>query len=83
MDRPAPPLNHHDVVGSDPTKFLDYFKKAPTRGDYLPWDKLRYKTAPTGLTHEQWWAVEKVRRLSMLRELPLKTIRGSRFPSNR
>lgn len=79
MHTPAPPPSHHEVIAGDPNKFLDYLSRAPIRGDYLPWDRLRYQPAPEGLTHEQWWAVEKVRRISMLRELPLRTVTGASF----
>jgi len=39
---------------------------------YIPWDKLRYKTPPDGLTDKEWWLVTKVRRQNLQRELPLK-----------
>lgn len=47
--------------------------------EYLPWDKLRYKTPPEGLSHEEWWLGIRLGRSSMLRPLPLTTIAGSPF----
>lgn len=38
---------------------------------YLPWDDVRFRTPPEGLTHRQWWAAIKLGRSSMLRTLPL------------
>lgn len=31
-------------------------------GDYLAWDKLRYKQPPDDLTHEEWWAATRLAR---------------------
>jgi Fic family protein len=42
--------------------------------DYLAWDKLRYKTPPNGMTHEEWWFAVKMRRRSMQRPVPLERI---------
>jgi hypothetical protein len=46
---------------------------------YLPWDKLRYKTPPAGLSHEEWWLVTKLRRQGMQRRLPLLDKEGRNF----
>jgi Fic family protein len=50
---------------------------APDR--YLPWDELRNRQPPSGLTKEEWWAALKVRRLGMLRFLPLLDKDGRPF----
>lgn len=47
--------------------------------EYLPWDKLRHKTPPEGLTVEQWWAVTKMSRLAQVRDLPLVDQEGRPF----
>lgn len=47
--------------------------------DYLPWDKMRRKQPPAGLTSEQWWAVTKLRRLGQTRRLPLADVDGRPF----
>lgn len=41
--------------------------------DYLPWDKLRFRTPPEGLTAEQWWLAIRLARHSAQRDLPLLT----------
>jgi Fic family protein len=47
--------------------------------DYLPWDKLRYKTPPEGLSSEEWWLATSIARNSMRRRLPLYSIDGTPF----
>ncbi|MEU1335808.1 Fic family protein [Streptomyces sp. NPDC005827] len=46
---------------------------------YLPWDKIRFKTPPQGLSHEEWWAAIKLARRQMMRELPLTDKEGRPF----
>lgn len=46
---------------------------------YLPWDKIRFKTPPDSLTHEEWWAAIKFTRLQMRRTLPLADVEGVPF----
>jgi hypothetical protein len=46
---------------------------------YLPWDEVRHRTPPPGLTHEQWWLGLKMARLGMRRELALLDTSGSPF----
>lgn len=46
---------------------------------YLPWDKIRYKTPPPGLTNEEWWLGIRMARDVMLRKLPLKALDGREF----
>ena len=72
---PPPPLARvMDDLDSDAQRLLDLISRAGDDDEYLPWDKLRYKTPPEGLTHEQWWAGLKLRRRSNLRYLPLEMI---------
>jgi Fic family protein len=40
-------------------------------GRYLHWDELRRREAPSGLSHEQWWAGIKVHRQNPRTEIPL------------
>lgn len=47
--------------------------------EYLPWDKLRWRTPPPGLTHEQWWAATKIARSGMQRQLPIRDASGAAF----
>ncbi|MEV6152825.1 Fic family protein [Nonomuraea sp. NPDC052129] len=46
---------------------------------YLPWDEIRHRTPPAGLTHEQWWLGLKMARLGMRRDLPLVDAGGLSF----
>ncbi|MGW3015141.1 Fic family protein [Streptomyces longwoodensis] len=46
---------------------------------YLPWDKLRHKNPPDGLTHEEWWAGIKLARRRVQRTLPLTDVDGKPF----
>jgi len=42
-------------------------------GGYLPWDKVRFKTPPEGLTHEEWWIWIKLARRATYRGIPTLT----------
>ncbi|MFF4989415.1 Fic family protein [Streptosporangium saharense] len=46
---------------------------------YLPWDEFRWRSAPDGLTPEEWWVATKLARSGMQRPLPLRATDGSRF----
>jgi Fic family protein len=46
---------------------------------YMPWDQLRWRPAPNGLTHEEWWLISKVARNGMKRMLPLTDAQGGKF----
>lgn len=47
--------------------------------DYLPWDRLQYKTPPEGFDHEMWWVALKLRRAALKRDLPLRDKAGNAF----
>jgi Fic family protein len=46
---------------------------------YMPWDLLRWRPAPEGLTHKEWWLVSKMARVGMKRALPLTDTNGHSF----
>lgn len=46
---------------------------------YMPWDQLRYRRPPEGLTHEDWWLISKLSRQGMKRPLPLNATDGRPF----
>lgn len=49
-------------------------------GNYLHWDKLRYKLLPDGINdHEEWWLFLKFKRKSMFKTLPFEAISGQKF----
>ncbi|GAA3370721.1 Fic family protein [Streptomyces sannanensis] len=85
MKRPAPPPDPdrliQDAFRSDPTE-LAKILQIPGAGPadpYLPWDKIRHKTPPEGLTHEEWWTGIKFTRRQMQRVLPLTDTHGKPF----
>jgi Fic family protein len=47
--------------------------------EYLPWDKLRFKTPPEGMTRDEWWVAIKLARSSSSRRLPLLAADGTPF----
>jgi Fic family protein len=81
---PEPPDTEavlHRLVRDAPEKVLSILAR-PSGGPtdtYLPWDKIRFKTPPPGFTHEEWWAVIKLSRRQMRRELPLTDVAGDPF----
>ena len=46
---------------------------------YLHWDKLRYRSPPAGLSCREWWYAIKLRRLALLKPLPLVDVDGRPF----
>lgn len=48
-------------------------------GKYLHWDELRRRTAPAGLSHEEWWAAVSMARTALLQPLPLRDKQGRPF----
>ena len=46
---------------------------------YLHWNELRFRPAPQGLTHEEWWLAEKLARQTTRRVLDLRDKRGQPF----
>ena len=67
------------------TRQPEYFQRVLARVDsagpdsYMPWDLLRWRPAPEGLTHQEWWLISKVARAGMRRSLPLTDRAGARF----
>lgn len=58
MKVPAPPPSFHDLLSQvRPERILDVLGDHSTTmsGDYPPWDKVRFRTPPAGLTTEEWW----------------------------
>ena len=79
---PKPPPNLApllDEVFDDPTIAMRALNAGKAERDYVPWDKLRFKTPPAGLDRRQWWAGIKLARLQQSRQLPLVDSSGRPF----
>jgi Fic family protein len=59
-------------------RVLNRYRSAPA-DRYLPWDELRRRQPPGGLTSEEWWLVTKLARGGMQRMLPLTDNGGRAF----
>lgn len=58
-----------------PQRMADLFslmRNAKTPGRYLHWDKLRHHSPPAGMTHREWWLVQKLSRMDALKPISLK-----------
>lgn len=49
------------------------------KGRYLHWDELRFKKAPEGLTHEEWWVGTRLAREVAMQKIPLADGGGRKF----
>jgi Fic family protein len=80
---PPPALDEiQEELRKDPHSFLRLLTDNPlseTMRDYLPWDKIRFKTPPNGMSHRQWWYLIKMARGMMQRPLPLTDAQGRHF----
>ncbi|MCH7924985.1 MAG: Fic family protein [Planctomycetes bacterium] len=48
-------------------------------GEYIHWDKLRRKPTPGDLTHREWWAAIKFRRVPTMKRVPMRDKNGESF----
>jgi Fic family protein len=76
MKIPVPPPPPDELLAqlrSDPVRFAAIFSAVGQVGqnEYLPWDKVRFKSPPEGLTIEEWWLAISIARASTRRNLPL------------
>ncbi len=86
MRKPQPPPPFQALMASalaktDTHDFLKLVLSISQTGNirYLPWDELRRRTPPDGLTSEEWWLAAKMGRNGMQRSLPLMDKEGHRF----
>jgi Fic family protein len=85
MRKPMPPPPLMDLLIEKANKEPEFFANALAAVQaagaqrYVPWDKLRWRDAPGGLTHEEWWLISKLARSGMKRELPLTDVHGQPF----
>ena len=62
------------------TLTLAGLRLSPTnRGRYLPWDELRHKPAPNGLSPEDHWLAVRFARRAASRSLPFADVKGNPF----
>ncbi|RMB79073.1 Fic family protein [Rhodococcus sp. SBT000017] len=86
MKTPAPPPSFESIarkiqLSDNSARMFEIMQLTSdvATGEYMAWDRLRYKTPPEGLTHEEWWFGVKVARSSLLRPLPLQSVDGTFF----
>lgn len=84
MKVPMPPPRWQDELEKLPAERAVELFSRPRPGDpgddYLSWDRLRFKTPPDGLTHEEWWTWLKLARLTTQRTIPsLVDVNGQPF----
>lgn len=78
---PAPDAEHlaAALLSVGPARLIELLSAPLDDADHLHWDKLRYKTPPTGLDHQTWWYLLKTARRQKARELPLPQKDGTPF----
>jgi len=84
---PKPPPDAQKILRElaekDPNRFIEIFSwisaEQQVANRYMPWDELRFRTPPQGLSHEEWWLAVKLSRRSMQRALPLVDEAGKQF----
>jgi Fic family protein len=86
MRLPKPPPSTTEILGvvardSGPGKLARLLDLVSVAGSarYLPWDELRWRPTPDGVSHEEWWLTTKLARHGMQRELPLIGVDGKHF----
>lgn len=84
MRKPQPPPPLMDLLMQkvkEPEFFATAMAAVQAAGAnrYMPWDQLRWRPSPAGLTAEEWWLVSKLARNGMKRVLPLIDANGTPF----
>jgi Fic family protein len=85
MKKPQPPPSLMDLLGEKTRHQPEFFERAmasvhsASADRYMPWDQLRWRPAPDGMTPEEWWLITKVARNSMKRFVPLIDTQGHAF----
>ncbi|MEV0585779.1 Fic family protein [Nonomuraea sp. NPDC050310] len=76
MRRPKRPPAWRDLITA---RLLPHIQQVGPETPYRPWDEFRRRPTPAGLSPEEHWAVTKLARAGMRRELPLMDISGEPF----
>jgi len=85
MKIPQKPPIWQDVIPEflrDSRKLVEFIGRVPGplhNGRYVHWDKLKHLSPPAGMNSEQWWAILKIHRRSLLKPLPLQDKAGTPF----
>lgn len=84
MRVPEPPPPFAELLKSlqaEPQRLIALISRTADLDDtqYLPWDKLRYRKPPDGLTTEEWWLAVRIARNTMRRQIPLFDKDGNAF----
>ena len=76
----TPPQIEQILAGLTPERQMQLFAtQLPPHHAYRHWDKLRYLSAPEGVTHEEWWCLLKIQRKGHAKPIPLKDRQGVPF----
>ncbi len=71
----APKLRDLMAEVKQPERMMELIsrtREAKNQRHYLHWDKLRRYTPPPGVSHREWWMVQKFSRMDALKPIPLK-----------
>jgi Fic family protein len=85
MKKPPAPPPLMELLLEKTTKDSGFFTRAMESvhsagaDRYMPWDQLRWRPAPGGLTPEEWWLITKLARNGMKRTLSLIDVEGREF----
>lgn len=77
MRIPQTPPKLHDLMAEirPPERLMQLFslmREAKVQRHYLHWDRLRRYTPPPGVSHREWWMVQKLSRMDALKPISLK-----------
>lgn len=77
--RPKSLLQLVEALGDRLTSLLGAGLSNLPEDKYLHWDALRFKPAPEGLSHEEWWFALKLSRSASMQSLPFQDESGRAF----
>src|SRR5215475_5976816 len=85
MRKPQPLLSLMDLLVEKTKHQPEFFERAMASvhsagaDRYMPWDQLRWRPAPDGMTPQEWWLITKVARNGMKRMLTMTDVEGRPF----
>ena len=75
LPQTPPKLNDLMAEVKPPERLMELFslmREAKMPRHYLHWDRLRRCPPPPGVSHREWWLVQKLSRMDALQPIPLK-----------